>query len=239
VSAGGGAHAERRDDIAAYVLGALERREAHELEVHLEDCEPCRAYLREMLAAADVVAASAPPVAPPPELRERLVETVRAEAARIEAAEDPAAHAPARSRSGWRGLAARPATAMAAGAALVAGLAVGYLAHDSGGAGHSMIPVHPTAAAPTGSVSAMLDRVDGAGTLEVRRMPALRRGDVYEVWTTHGGAYAPQSTFVLRRDGSANAAVPHLDGASAVLVTREPHGGSAQPTSAPLLRATL
>ncbi len=44
---------------------------------------------------------------------------------------------------------------------------------------------------------------------------------------------------LLRQDGTASAAVPHLAGASAVLVTREPRGGSSQPTSAPLLRAPL
>ncbi len=102
-----------------------------------------------------------------------------------------------------------------------------------------MIPAHATAAAPPGSVSASLDRVDGAGTLEVRRMPPLRRSDVYEVWAARGSKMTPQSTFVLRQDGTANAAVPDLAGAAAVLVTREPRGGSSQPTSAPLLRAPL
>ena len=42
-----------------------------------------------------------------------------------------------------------------------------------------------------------------------------------------------------RSHGTANAAVPEVGDASAVLVTREPHGGSAHPTSAPLLRAPL
>ena len=232
-------HAERHDDIAAYALGALERREAEELEAHIEHCEGCHDYLREMLPAVDVLSASVPPVAPPPGLRERLVETVHAEAERIEAAGQPAAAAPASRWRSWRGIAARPATAMAAGAVLVAGAAAGWLLHDTGGPGHTMIPAHPTAAAPPGSVNASLDRVDGAGTLEVGRMPPLRHSDVYEVWAFRGSKMRPQSTFVLRQDGTASAAVPHLAGASAVLVTREPRGGSSQPTSAPLLRAPL
>jgi hypothetical protein len=88
-------------------------------------------------------------------------------------------------------------------------------------------------------VGASLARVDGSATLEVRRMPPLRGHDVYEVWTQSGTALRPQSTFVLRRDGTADAAVPQLAGATAVLVTREPQGGSAHPTSRPLLRASL
>lgn len=236
-----GGHPERRDDLAAYALGALDPAEAEDLEAHLADCRSCAAYLAELRPAVDVLPASVPPLEPPPELRERLVGTVRAEAERIEAAQrpapPPAAHTS--SRRTWRGIAARPATAMAAGAVLVAGVAAGWLLHDSGGADRSVIPAHPTAAAPPGSVSASLARVDGSATLEVQRMPALPHNDVYEVWAQRGKAMSPQSTFVLRRDGTANAAVPHLDGASAVLVTQEPHGGSSRPTTAPLLRASL
>jgi Anti-sigma-K factor rskA len=63
---------------------------------------------------------------------------------------------------------------------------------------------------------------------------------VYEVWVERDGALEPSSLFVPRRDGSAEAAVSaSLDGAEAVLVTREPRGGSRQPTSRPLLRADL
>ena len=66
------------------------------------------------------------------------------------------------------------------------------------------------------------------------RLPALPRDDVYEVWVERDGALEPSSLFVPRRDGSAEAAVPgSLDGADAVLVTREPRGGSREPTSRP------
>jgi hypothetical protein len=45
---------------------------------------------------------------------------------------------------------------------------------------------------------------------------------------------------VLGDDGTAEAAVPGpLEGADAVLVTREPRGGSRRPTSAPILEAAL
>jgi anti-sigma-K factor RskA len=231
-------HGDRRDDLATYALGALDPAEAAELERHLASCPECRSYLAGLRPGIDMLAASVPQVPPPPELRDRLLATVRAEAARIAEAEAPAAPPRRRWRS-WRGLVLRPATALAAALVLIVGGAVGYILHGSGGATESVIPAKGTTAAPPGSVSASLRKVDGSGTLMVKRMPPLRGGDVYEVWTQHGTAFRPESTFVLRRNGTANAAVPNLDGASAVLVTREPHGGSPQPTSKPLLEADL
>jgi anti-sigma-K factor RskA len=230
------AHRDRRDDLATYALGALGEAEAAALEAHLASCADCRRYLDELRPGIDLLAASVPQLPPPPALRERLLTTVDAEAERIADASSPA---PRRRRRSWRGLAVRPATALAAAFVLLAGAAVGYILHGSSGSGRSVTPAHPTPAAPPGSVSASLARVDGSGTLEVRRMPPLPGRDVYEVWTKRGPALRPESTFVLRRDGSANAAVPDLSGASAVLVTREPHGGSQHPTSPPLLRASL
>lgn len=232
-----GAHQDRRDDLAAFALGALEPGEARELSSHLATCAECRAYLAEIRPGVDLLAASAPQLPPPPGLRERLLATVNAEAERIVAAEAEAG-APRRRWRSWRGLAARPATAIAAALVLVVGLGVGYLLGGTGGTKTTTIPAHATPQA-SGPVKASLARVDGAGTLQVRRMPPLPGNDVYEVWTQHGNSFRPESTFVLRSDGTANAAVQHLDGASAVLVTREPHGGSPQPTTKPLLVASL
>ena len=74
----------------------------------------------------------------------------------------------------------------------------------------------------------------------MRRLPALPPNDVYEVWVRRDGALQPSSLFVPRRDRTADAAVPGpLDNADAVLVTREPRGGSQHPTSPPLLQADL
>ena len=54
-------------------------------------------------------------------------------------------------------------------------------------------------------------------------LPPLARDDVYQVWVQRDGAIEPSSLFVPRRDGTAEAAIPgSLDGADAVLVTREP-----------------
>jgi hypothetical protein len=63
---------------------------------------------------------------------------------------------------------------------------------------------------------------------------------VYEAWVQRGGAFERSGLFELRRNRSGDAAIRGpLGGADAVLVTREPSGGSPRPTSPPLLRADL
>ena len=230
------AHERYRDDLAAYALGALEEREAAELERHRADCEACRLQLRWLEPAVDLLPRSTEQLEPPAGLRERLMATVRAEAP------DPGsggveAAAPRRRRE-WVTLIRRPATAVAAVALLVLGAAGGYLLHDPGESS-SVIAAQPSPAAPP-ALAGTLEREDGSAILTMSRLPALPRDDVYEIWVKRDGSLEPSSLFVPRRDGAAEAAVPgSLDGADAVLVTREPRGGSLKPTSRPLLRADL
>ena len=48
-------HTRWKDDVAAYVLGALEPGEAAELERHLAGCADCRAELRWLRPAVDLL----------------------------------------------------------------------------------------------------------------------------------------------------------------------------------------
>ena len=229
-------HERYRDDLAAYALGALEEPEALELQGHLRDCEPCRAQLRWLQTAVDLLPRSVEQLEPPARLRRRLAATVRAEArkgsrAGIEAAE------PRRLRD-WGAMLWRPATAVAAGALIVAGAAAGYLLHEPGESS-SVVTARPLPAAPA-RLAATLERQDGSAILTMSHLPALPGHDVYEAWVQRDGTLQPSSLFVPRRDRTADAAVPGpLDDADAVLVTREPRGGSRQPTSPPLLQADL
>ena len=228
-------HDERlRDDLAAYALDALDRDEVARLERHLESCESCRDRLQWLRPAVDQLPAAVEQRTPPDSLRRSLMETVRAEAA----PGAPAVQPTARRSSWWEALSGallRPATAMAAVAILAVGVGIGYLA---GGSDESeFIPATPGGSA---TASATLERQGDSGTLHVDQLPALANNQVYEVWVQRDGQVEPASTFVLRGDGSADAAVPGpLEGGEAVLVTREPRGGSRQPTTEPLLSAPL
>lgn len=227
-------HERYRDDLAAYALGALQEGEAAELERHLAECEACRMQLRWLQPAVDVLPRSIEQIEPPSGLRERLMATVRAEAPDASGIE---AAAPRRRRR-WGALILRPATAVAAAALLVVGAAGGYLVRGSGESS-SVIAARPTPDGPP-NLAGTLEREDGSAILTMSRLPNLPRDDVYEVWVERDGALEPSSLFAPRRDGTAEAAVAgSLDDADAVLVTREPRGGSRQPTSRPLLRADL
>jgi anti-sigma-K factor RskA len=225
-------HDELRDDLAAYVLGALEEPEAERLRAHLEGCEECRREVRWLEPAVELLPRTVEQLEPPSRLRESLLEAVRAEAA-------PAAREPPRPArdSWWRKLGLsvwRPATATAAAAMLVVGVVAGYLIGEPNGSSTSTLEAQAMPNAP--KAKGTLARDGNSGILRVRGMPTLASNQVYEVWVQRDGNLEPSSLFVPRTNHSADAAVPDgLDGADAVLVTKEPRGGSQKPTSSPVL----
>jgi anti-sigma-K factor RskA len=77
---------EHREDAGAWVLGALPGDEARRFAAHLETCEICSREVAELQMVADTLPLAAPQLAPPPELRERIMAAVRAEAAVLAAA---------------------------------------------------------------------------------------------------------------------------------------------------------
>ena len=99
-----------RDDVGSYVLRALPEDEHERFEAHLATCEECRRDVAELQVVADTLPLAAAQVAPPPELRDRIMATVRSEAELLGAA--GRARRPAR--------ASRPRRRRAAQAALVA-----------------------------------------------------------------------------------------------------------------------
>lgn len=235
-----------REELAAYSLGALPDADAERLERHLEGCASCRSRVRWLEPAVNVISGAVEQRTPPASLRENLMATVRAEAA---PEPDVRPAKPTSERGSWwqglGGLVQRPAVGMAVMIVLVIGLGTGYLlAGGSNTADTADAPTFTKATAPPGStatdVSGTLERDGETTTLHVQSLPKIARDEVYEVWVSRGGAMEPRSVFVLNRDGSAEAAVPgSLAGADAVLVTREPHGGSAQPTTPAVLQASL
>jgi anti-sigma-K factor RskA len=225
-------HERYRDDLAAYALGALDEREEAALRRHMEECEACRTRLRWLRPAVDLLPRTVEQLEPPPGLGRRLMAAVRAEAPPMIRTDAPG---PTRGRP-WDAL-WRPAVAVGAAALIVAGAIGGYLLRQP------EEQVRVTAARPlagAGPVAGALERRDDSAILTMSELPPLRRGEVYEVWVQRGDQMEPSSLFVPHRDRSAAAAVPgSLEDADAVLITREPSGGSRRPTSRPLLRAEL
>jgi anti-sigma-K factor RskA len=226
-------HSRWDDDLAAYALGALHPRETEEFQAHLAGCVRCRTELRWLEPAIDSLPASVDQIEPPPQLRDRILGVIDADAV-------PHARSGRRRSTRWSLGALRPAmTAAAVALALVAGLAGGYaLSGDDDGATVTTVPVR--AAGPAIQTSAAVVRNGDSWTLEVEDIPTLRRGDVYQVWLAHGKRIEPSVLFVPSHGNTARVALPRtVASADQIMVTREPAGGSLEPTSAALMQARL
>jgi hypothetical protein len=226
------------DDCGAYVLGALEEHEAEALREHMASCVRCRDEVDRLAAVAGVLGLGVPTLAAPPELRSRVLDTVRAEAALFEAASAPrtAASRPRRFR------ALRPLGGLA-GVALALGVALGALVIAPGGSGTRVVTASVAPAASWHAARAPLALLRETGTqgeLVLTHLPAAPAGRIYEVWIRHGRTAKPTSAlFDATAAGTATVAVADLRGANAVMVTAERLGGASVPTMAPLLVAKL
>lgn len=221
-------HTRYEDDLAAYLLDALPADEARDFERHLDGCARCRERARWLQGSVEMLPVAIEQIEPPPELRERLMRTVHAEAA---------ATAPAqRKRRAWRDLFALPRPWIAATAALLVAVAIGAYALGSAGDGQETVTAR--AEAPAG-VEATVERSGDEGILRVAGLEQRTDG-IYEVWIARGSKIEPSTLFQVHRDGTGAAAIPRgLDGADQVMVTLEPRGGSAKPTRAPIIVANI
>ncbi len=235
------AHSEAAEALGAYALGALPDDEAARVQAHLRDCDRCRDDLAALGLAVDALPSAAPPVVAPPELADRVMSVVRAEAELLQAAGEGADRPPeSRRRRRLGGLFARPAFAAAAAAGLAIAAIVGFVIGGGADTGGSVrtVGAHVTSVAGvTPKTSAALRVSDHRATLMVRDMPEPPSRKVYEVWVKHGGA-APVpagTTFVVR---SGDIPIAHsVDRGDQVLVTAEPNGDSPSPTSPPMIVA--
>lgn len=247
-------HDSYRDELAAFVLGALEPAEADRFAGHLESCVLCRDELASMRSVTDLLPLAVAQHAPPLPLRARILEQVSAEAPggasgaaaprgrmlrladRLKARAAPRARRPRTPRGSpiWRPLAGVGALAVA--------VLVGALLFASSGAKTdvSRASVASAAAWPGHRVPVvMLERTGSHGQLLLSHLPPAPSGRIYEVWVERRGVARPtDALFDATSSGRATVAVPgDLAGAEAVLVTIERLGGSRVPTMAPLITA--
>jgi anti-sigma-K factor RskA len=231
-------HGRFEEDLAPYLVGALPELEAQRFEQHLRACEICQEEAARLSPAVEALPRSVPQVEPPPRLRENLMEAIRAEAP--EPAAQPA-KAPAMTRWSWPRL---RVPAMAAAASLAAGVALGLgvASLDDEDAQRRTIAAEVDAARVPGAEGRLVVHGDGSdgAVLRVSDLPPAGRDKVYEVWVSEGGRVRPMSLFEPRSDGTAVAGVDaDLDGADAVLVTRERRGGVENPTEDPVISIPL
>jgi len=228
-----------RDDIheltAPYALDALDEQEVREFEQHLRVCERCRDELAMLRATAASLAHDSPAVAPPPELRARILATARAERGNV---------VPLRPR--WATPVAAVA-AVAASAAVVLGVWAVTLNHTLGNRDAALrnqaralaVAANPAARriSLTGGHGALVVTPNGRAALLLSGLPEPGAGKAFEAWVISGGAAKPAGVFSGKGSSTAVALERGVPTGATVAVTIERSGGAQQPTSTPILRS--
>ena len=221
-------HEARRDELAAYLLGALEPGEAAALEQHFAGCEECRDELEWLRPAVLMLPEAVEPVAPPAGLRTRIMDEVTRDAKATRAT----------GGFGWmrRSRALRPLAGLAVVALLAAAVA-GYAIRDDGGGGPDATTV---TAGKAPAVTAEVVREGDSGTLHLDHVRRLPPDEVLQAWVQRDGRVESAKTlFVPNRDGTATVAIDDMRGVEALMITAEPRGGSERPTSEPIVSVSM
>jgi len=210
-------------DAGAWVLGALDEREAAAYEEHLRTCEECRAEVARLQVPADALALATEQIPPPPELKGRIMGAIEVDQ-------------PARRREPRRGrrwfLRPLPVAGLVA-ATLAVGVAVGTLV-----SGDSTRTVQAQVAQP--GASATVHVTGDHARLEVSGMRNPPSGHVYEVWVQRGSTTPePAGALFTVMNGRGGVDVGSVKGVDTIMVTSEPQGGSLKPTGKPVITAAV
>jgi anti-sigma-K factor RskA len=247
------AHEQYAEDLALYALGALAGDERAALEKHLEGCNPCLRELERLRGDMALLALSAAGPQPPARSRERLMKAV---------AQEPRAAATAPRRS-WAILLPWFAALALAGAAVVlwlrnddlqrrmAQMHLDFEAKDAQieqareivatltatDAQRITLVEAKTPPQPQGKAIYVRDR--GSLIFIASNFRPLAAQKAYELWLIpKAGSPIPAGVFKPDAHGSATVIDPRLPAgteAKAFAITVEPEGGSAAPTSAPIM----
>jgi hypothetical protein len=219
------------DLTAAYAVDALDPDERREYEAHLARCERCRDELTSLSETATSLAYAAEPAAPPPQLRERILSSARAERRNVVPLPRWAIPAAATAI-----VAVAAAIALALWATSLSDKLDRERAHASAQERVAAILSTP-GGHPYGVPSGGLLTVtpSGEAALVLRRLPPARKGMTYEAWVAESGTPKPAGTFDASGDVTAVAlAVPVPPGAT-VMVTQERDGGTQVPEHMPFI----
>jgi anti-sigma-K factor RskA len=212
--------------VGPYALDALNDVEERDFEEHLALCQRCREDLAGLREAAASLAYAAVGPAPPPQLKERILDQARSERPNLTSL-------PRRRRNWTAPLAA--AAAIAASAAI--GLGIWGATRPTGSDPLAAVLAQPGAKLvpmSAGGGLAVAPNGDAVLALAVPRAPA---GQTYEAWVIHSGKARPAGLF-RGRGGTSIVEIARPVGSGAVVaVTLERAGGASHPTQKPLTQS--
>lgn len=235
------------DLIPGFALNSLNEYETRLVSEHLGRCDACRAELEAYRRVADELYLAVPHVIPPPELKQRLMNSLPGELTPAAARNTAAAKQPARPAPNRRwGL--RPAWALA-GMLLVTLLAVGNIwlwqrlrtLEASTPEYFRVVSLAGTENAPGATGVLVMDSDGDHGTLVVDGLPVLDPEQQYQLWLIRDGQRKSAGVFSVSPEGYGSLMVESdqpLYTASGFGITVEPAGGSPGPTGARVMAGT-
>jgi hypothetical protein len=214
---------EHLDDelLVAHVLGETDGSRRDGIDAHLEGCADCRREYVGLIETLGTLSYAAPSVSPPDGLRTAILDA---------AAREPragSALAPRAARRGWSWPTWFPRFALVGGlAGLAVVVAVVLIATPA-----------PSRSVPLEGSSGVVLVSDHRAALVPTGFSPAPPGRTYEMWVLRNGVAHPAGLFA---SGASLAAVTvPVDPGDIVAVTREPAGGSPQPTTIPIAHAQI
>jgi anti-sigma-K factor RskA len=249
-------HAEARDLLGAFALGAVDAEEATTVRHHLTTCAECQGEIAQLWTMVNVLWNTVEPLDPPPALRDRIAVAVMAEPASL----PPAAPAALRSTPTITPvvrvseLIRKPAsfwsrvTPWAAAAAILLVLSIGLLIRTlqlQDQLRQTAVPVAETIAlastdaAPDVSGEVIYLPEDDLFLVDVRDLPSLEPHQVYEVWLI-GEDGVPVPAGVFDQPTDRHAVIADRDQYETLAITVEPGPlGTEAPTGEIVATAAL
>jgi anti-sigma-K factor RskA len=215
-------HEDLTELLPLLALGSLDAGDEARLKEHLAGCASCRRELSSLRGLVGELAAALPPSPPPPGLEESIMAAL-----------------PARSRP--RRLPLLASAAIALIAALGAGNIIQWQrsrAADFSRNPNALVTLTLEGRGSGAFGTVVLDPEDNEGVLAVRGLSALDPSRSYQLWLVKGSLRASGGLFTVDAHGYGSLLldVPSkLRGFESFLVTAEPRGGSAAPTTGPVM----
>lgn len=214
---------EVRAQAAAFATGSLSDEERATVLEHLEGCPEAHEEFAHARAATFMIARAAPEREPPPELRDRILATARAESR--EGGQPVPISDRRRTLLRWAG----------AAAAVLVLLAVGFAA---GTALRSDSPPDLAVRVYNAESGAWLELEadENAAQITLGGLPTLEASAAYQLWVIRDGSPQSLAVFEANSDGPWQTSVSaQLEAGETLAVTIGPSGGGAAPVGEPVL----
>jgi anti-sigma-K factor RskA len=222
--------------IAGQALYALSEEDSERVALHAAECARCRRQLRESEAIAASLAYAVPTLAPPPDLRERVLAAVEpvVSAPKAAPAVAPASRPRRPLRAGW--WLRLSVVGMPVLAAAVLGLLIWNvsLRGDLNSLTGNLQRGH---AVRLGNIGTVVTKAGGSSTLYAS-IPQAPAGKTYEAWVIHGQAAVPAGLFAGGGKLTLKLTEPAKPG-DVIAITIEPAGGTKAPTAKPIAHDTV